>query len=242
MQSFPLRTNADTVVGNQDPSLTKYNLHTGPDCGFLGPDLVPNTPLSIGHAAGMDNDYNDNDDECDDDDNEDKEGDKAKEDSPVTAALFSQPVGQGINAPYTSQRKQQNNQQENTRASAQRQRQQQQQQQQQPQQQQQQQPKERRHAAVEKRYRSVLNSKIQQLDASIPALNTFSLTDSNAPPEDQGAGATQKVPTKSVVMDRAIQYLNHLVSTYEQYETERNELQRKLRLWLDDIPSPEMLE
>ncbi|RDL36345.1 uncharacterized protein BP5553_05697 [Venustampulla echinocandica] len=188
------------------------------------------TPPSIRHAAGMDNDYNnDNDDEYDDDDEDEDE--EADEDSTNAGLIFSQPVGPGNKGPQIPQRQQPNTQQNNTGEGAQRQRHRQQQQQGQ-----------RAHAAVEKRYRSVINSKIQQLSASIPASNTFSLIDPNMPPEDQGAGTTQKVPTKSVVLDRAIQYINHLVSTYQQYETERNELRRKLQLWLDDTSSSEMPE
>ena len=95
-----------------------------------------------------------------------------------------------------------------------------------------------------------MNRKIQELNALIPASNTFSPIHSNAPPDNnQEAGgatltttatttttttATQETPTKSVVLDRAIHYLHHLVSTYEQYQKERNELRRGLQLWLDD--------
>jgi Helix-loop-helix DNA-binding domain len=225
---FRLLTYADKVVGSQDPALTQYTCDNGADSGFSGPDLIGN---SIGHAAGMDDDYNnDNDDEYDDDE-EDEEGEEAEEDNTNAAAIFSQPVGLSNKVPQISQRKQPNNPQNNTGAAAQHQRRQQQQQQQQ-----------RAHAAVEKRYRSAVNSKIQQLSALIPPSNTFSLIDQNAPPEDQGAGATQKVPTKSVVLDRAIQYINHLVSTYEQYEMERDELRRKLQLWLDETSPPEIPE
>jgi len=173
----------------------------------------------------MDDDFNN--DEYDDDE-EDEEGEEAEEDNTNGAAIYSHAVGLSNRAPQTSQRKQPNNPQNNTGPAAQRQRQQQQQQ--------------RAHAAVEKRYRSVVNSKIQQLNALIPPSNTFSPTDQNTPPEDQEAGATQKVPTKSVVIDRAIQYINHLVSTYEQYEAERDELRRKLQLWLDETSSPQVPE
>lgn len=63
------------MVGNQDPALTPYTCDNGADGGFLGPDFIGNTSRSIGHAAGMDNDYNiHNDDEYDDDDDEDEEG------------------------------------------------------------------------------------------------------------------------------------------------------------------------
>jgi hypothetical protein len=92
-----------------------------------------------------------------------------------------------------------------------------------------------------------MNRKIQELNALIPASNTFSPTHSSVPPDNNQASgdatiatttaaaatATQETPTKSVVLDRAIHYLHHLVSTYEQYQKERNELRQGLQLWLD---------
>ncbi|KAK6853643.1 helix-loop-helix DNA-binding domain-containing protein [Apiospora arundinis] len=114
----------------------------------------------------------------------------------------------------------------------------------------------RPHAAVEKRYRSVLNSKIQQLSAAMPASNTFdpsvaasSSLSSSSPPPPPGTSASRapgpagqqpaKAETKPVVLDRAIHYVNHLVATYEQYESEQDLLRRKLQLWLDDAASLE---
>ncbi|KAH8660623.1 hypothetical protein BX600DRAFT_467947 [Xylariales sp. PMI_506] len=47
------------------------------------------------------------------------------------------------------------------------------------------------------------------------------------------------MPTKVVVLDRALQYISHLVSTYDKYQAERDELRRKLQGWLDDPPSSE---
>ncbi|KAL4874708.1 hypothetical protein BJY04DRAFT_224759 [Aspergillus karnatakaensis] len=97
-----------------------------------------------------------------------------------------------------------------------------------------QQKQERPHAAVEKRYRSMINSKIQQLNAAIPPSNTFSPLGDNRPANATGTdSASQKMPTKSVVLDRGIQYLNHLISTYEQTEKERNELRATLQNWLE---------
>lgn len=107
---------------------------------------------------------------------------------------------------------------------------------------QQQQPKPkppRAHAAVEKRYRSMVNSKIQQLNALIPASNIFTPDGSDEPgaSEEPQRGTeelgSQKMPTKSVVLDRGLQYTNHLIATYERYEAEGNELRRKLQQWLD---------
>ncbi|KAM0343558.1 hypothetical protein ACHAPU_008453 [Fusarium lateritium] len=84
-------------------------------------------------------------------------------------------------------------------------------------------PGQRRHAAVEKRYRSVINSKIQQLNDLVPP--------STAEPRP----ASGKAPTKAVVMDRALRHIDTLVSTYGEYEKERNELRQKLETWLDDF-------
>lgn len=99
----------------------------------------------------------------------------------------------------------------------------------------------RKHATVEKRYRNGINSKIQKLSHLIPASNTFNPADphhESAENNDAIEGA-QKVPTKSVVLDKAIQYINHLVATHEQYETEQQELKRRLEIWLEDDASRE---
>ncbi|KAL4912843.1 hypothetical protein BDW62DRAFT_206086 [Aspergillus aurantiobrunneus] len=95
------------------------------------------------------------------------------------------------------------------------------------------------HAAVEKRYRPMVNSKIQQLNALIPASNMFTpgISDGSGAAEGPGRGAeemgSQKMPTKSVVLDRGLQYTNHLIAKYERCETEGNELRRKLQQRLD---------
>lgn len=71
----------------------------------------------------------------------------------------------------------------------------------------------------------------------IPASNTFSLADEpsgSSLGENANTTDPAKQQTKSVVLDRAIQYIHHLVSTYEQYEAEQNNLRAKLQLWLDD--------
>ena len=109
-----------------------------------------------------------------------------------------------------------------------------QQQQEQQEQQQQQQQQQRPHAVVEKRYRSLLNSKIKQLHSSIPESATFS-SDNVQPSSQEAAEPTQEVPPKSVVLDKAIQYVNHLLYTYEQYEAEHEELRQKLQNWLDIV-------
>lgn len=85
----------------------------------------------------------------------------------------------------------------------------------------------------------MVNSKIQQLNALIPASNIFTPDGSDEPgaSEEPQRGTeelgSQKMPTKSVVLDRGLQYTNHLIATYERYEAEGNELRRKLQQWLD---------
>jgi hypothetical protein len=104
-----------------------------------------------------------------------------------------------------------------------------------------------------------LNRKIQQLNACIPESNTFTPTlapcqdaeilinaaaesigsqrqkgpEATARAEKQESSSNNNTPTKSVVLDRAIQYVRHLVSTHEQYQTERSELRQRLQLWLN---------
>lgn len=113
-------------------------------------------------------------------------------------------------------------------------------QQQQRQREQEQQQQQRDHAVVEKRYRSVINSKIQQLNDIIPPSNRFDPADTSVEPghpegQDVKIKGAQKTPTKSVVLDRALQYLTHLVSTYQQYEKERDDLRRRIQSFVDDV-------
>ncbi|KAK4185849.1 hypothetical protein QBC35DRAFT_502805 [Podospora australis] len=131
-----------------------------------------------------------------------------------------------------SQRRQQQEQQQQQSQQHQRQR-------KKPEEQLQQQPQ-RHHAVVEKRYRSVINSKIQQLSELIPPTHTFStsgLPQDQQERHDQDANSKglAKADTKSAVLDRALQYLNHLVSTYQQYENEREDLRRKIQLFVGDV-------
>lgn len=85
----------------------------------------------------------------------------------------------------------------------------------------------RPHAAVEKRYRRTVNTKLQQLHASIPASEKFVLSsdrDDQVPaPNDTEQAA------KPVVLDKAIQYITHLLSTYRTYENDIQQLRRQVR-------------
>jgi hypothetical protein len=212
-------------VGNQGSSPPQYPSDIAAGRGFVGHDLIGNAYSGIGNTTRIGDGYNNVNELYD---NEDDEGAGiAEQESINPTAISSQSSTLVTNAPQISQSKELNNQTHNTKETPRNQR-----HQQQPQQQQQ-----RAHAAVEKRYRSVINSKIQQLSALISASNSFSLIDSNALPEDQRTGMEPKVPSKSIILDRAIQHINHLVSTYEQYETESNELRAKLQLWLDETSS-----
>lgn len=166
-------------------------------------------------ATGTYDDYHANGDDDEDEDDEEKLGGEA-EGSQSAAVIFCLPAGPRNETARLSRCKQPSIPQKDIKISIE---------------QQQQRP----HAAVEKRYRSDMNSKIQQLNDSIPASNTFSLVGPKVSPKDYMVGAPQKVPTKSVVLDRAMQYINHLAFTYEQYETECNELRRKLQFWLDNV-------
>lgn len=178
-----------------------------------------------------DDDHDDYDNDEDDDDNE--EGEAVREGSSNAAALLNQPViPNKTQSPKPSRPKQSGREQDSGGAAPTRRR---------PRQRPDQQQHQRPHAAVEKRYRSVVNSKIQQLRASIPPSITFSPIHANTPPESRAAEAVQEMPTKSIVLDRATQYINHLVATYEQYETERTELRRKLQFWLDNISPAEIM-
>ncbi|KAF7531989.1 hypothetical protein G7054_g8362 [Neopestalotiopsis clavispora] len=98
----------------------------------------------------------------------------------------------------------------------------------------------RPHAAVEKRYRAVLNNKIEQLCAATAPLDTFDPIE--AAQEPASSTSTEKPPkvlAKSAVLDRAVKYIEHLVSTCEQYETEQENLRARLQLFLlDNPPTP----
>ena len=222
----------ESTPGNQTPSLNHAG-HIGASDGRQGSSDNGNTSSRVEQDAGTDMTYDDyDDDEYDDDD---EEGEESREGSTNAVGRSDQLViPNNINSSQPSRRKASSKRQNSPDPALTRRR-----RRQRPDQQQQQQQYERPHAAVEKRYRSVVNSKIQQLRASIPPSNTFSPTDANTPPESRAAEAAQEMPTKSIVLDSATQYINHLVATYQQYETERTELRRKLQLWLDNISATE---
>ncbi|KAK8101947.1 hypothetical protein PG999_012321 [Apiospora kogelbergensis] len=86
--------------------------------------------------------------------------------------------------------------------------------------------------------------------AAAPPSHAASSSSSSSPPPPPPPGtssASQAPPpgppgkpeTKPVVLDRAVHYINHLVATYEQYESQQDLLRRKLQLWLDDAAALE---
>jgi len=96
-------------------------------------------------------------------------------------------------------------------------------------------PEQRPHAAVEKRYRSVINSKIKQLNDLVPPSNTYSTPGNRKQLAERDPAEVEKVPTKAVILDRALQYINNLVATYEKYEKERDDIHGRLKIWLDEF-------
>ena len=236
-ENSPLYARADIELGNLNPSLNHTTPHETSDGSRL-PSGNGNTPRRIEQAPGADMSHDDYDDDNDDNDDYDddiddgiEEGEEVREDRiNKAAAPFNQPITpNSIQSSQSSRRKQPSKQNDTGGGAAPTRR----RLRQRPNQQQQQ--HHRPHAAVEKRYRSVVNSKIQQLRASIPPSNTFSPVNASTASEGQAANAAQEMPTKSVVLDRATQYINYLVNTYEQYEIERNELRQRLQFWLDNI-------
>ncbi|KAI5360758.1 Putative myc-type, basic helix-loop-helix (bHLH) domain-containing protein [Septoria linicola] len=96
----------------------------------------------------------------------------------------------------------------------------------------------RPHAAVEKRYRRTVNTKLQQLHSSIPASGSFSL-DPTERFRSSTDGSEPEQAAKPVVLDKAIQYTTHLIETYQKYDNEIESLRRQVREWLgEDGPSP----
>lgn len=91
----------------------------------------------------------------------------------------------------------------------------------------------RPHAAVEKRYRQTVNTKLQQLYASIPESGRFSydpmeiMTDSQRRIQPEQAA-------KPVILDKAIQYANHLIETYRKYDEDIETLRQQVRDWLEE--------
>lgn len=86
----------------------------------------------------------------------------------------------------------------------------------------------RPHAAVEKRYRRTVNTKLQQLHASIPPSGKFSVVPEKFDLQEHEQAA------KPVVLDKAIQYVSHLLETYRKYDDDVQELRRKVRAAVDE--------
>lgn len=91
----------------------------------------------------------------------------------------------------------------------------------------------RPHAAVEKRYRRTVNTKLQQLHAAIPASGTFSL-DPAERARSSLDGSEPEQAAKPVVLDKAIQYTTHLIETYRKYDDDIEVLRQQVREWLGD--------
>ncbi|EME49542.1 hypothetical protein DOTSEDRAFT_68351 [Dothistroma septosporum NZE10] len=81
----------------------------------------------------------------------------------------------------------------------------------------------RPHAAVEKRYRQTVNTKLQQLYMSIPASGRFSPDERTVSGRDENDQAA-----KPVVLDKAIQYVQHLTETYLKYDADIEDLRGQL--------------
>lgn len=91
----------------------------------------------------------------------------------------------------------------------------------------------RPHAAVEKRYRRTVNTKLQQLHAAIPPSGSFSLD-----PSERARSSTDdsepEQAAKPVVLDKAIQYTTHLIGTYRKYDDDIKMLRQQVREWLGE--------
>ncbi|CAK4032351.1 helix-loop-helix DNA-binding domain-containing [Lecanosticta acicola] len=91
----------------------------------------------------------------------------------------------------------------------------------------------RPHAAVEKRYRRTVNTKLQQLYASIPASGKFELKDEHQQNEMRNVNAGEQA-AKPAVLDKAIQYVTHLIDTYHKYDQDIQELRKQVRELIDE--------
>ena len=234
-QSQP-STCADSVLVNQNSALSPaaYNGRWEERPRSNGNGTSPRRSEQTTQNKMTYNDYDDDNYDYEDDEDDDyvEEGEEIRQGSRNATVPFDQPVVQNsIKSAQSSQHNQPSKDKESSGVARTRRR---------PRQRaDQQQHHERPHAAVEKRYRSVVNSKIQQLRASIPPSKSFNSTNANPASENSAVEAAQEMPTKSIVLDRATQYINYLVATYEQYETERTELRRKLQYWLDNLSPAE---
>ena len=89
----------------------------------------------------------------------------------------------------------------------------------------------RAHAVVEKRYRHTINEKIFQLNERIPNFDGSAV-------EGQNTNRTAKDRlTKSAVLDRAANYVDHLVRNCEDYEEQCKNIRRTAHHWLKEMES-----
>ncbi|CAK1360509.1 hypothetical protein CB0940_06556 [Cercospora beticola] len=91
----------------------------------------------------------------------------------------------------------------------------------------------RPHAAVEKRYRRTVNTKLQQLHAAIPPSGSFSLDPAERFRSSMD-GSEPEQAAKPVVLDKAIQYTTHLIETYRKYDNDIETLRQQVRDWLGE--------
>lgn len=91
----------------------------------------------------------------------------------------------------------------------------------------------RPHAAVEQKYRRTLNNKLQQLNASIPVTGKFA-TNTDEHNHNRSESERPESTAKPAVLDKAIQYVTHLVETYHKYEDDIEGLREQVREWLGD--------
>lgn len=94
---------------------------------------------------------------------------------------------------------------------------------------------ERPHAAVERRYRSVINNKIQQLYDAIPESGVFVPSIERPLAISEPAAQKKERPSKYTVLERAVQYIDHLRNTFQQYEAEDEALRQRARKMLMDL-------
>jgi len=94
---------------------------------------------------------------------------------------------------------------------------------------------ERPHAAVERRYRSVINDKIQQLYDTIPESGVFVPLIERPLAASEPELPKKERPSKFTELERAVQYIDHLRKTFQQYEAEDEALRHCARKILMDL-------
>lgn len=81
-------------------------------------------------------------------------------------------------------------------------------------------PAERPHAAVEKRYRNMMQSKFRTLHSLIPPSGVYQSGNSHGGDNDQ---PIREKASKAMTLARATEFIIHLTSTYESYEARCNQ-------------------